>query len=384
MSKTTKRLAPATIAAQADHQIGYGSGGVVPAIELSSTFARDHNYDLIGPTDYARSSHPNAVVAEGVLAKISGGADAILFNAGMTAITTVFETLRSGQHVVAPQIMYHGTGSWLRRLGETRAVETTFFDACEQGALSAAVRPGQTSLIWIETPTNPTWDVIDIAGAAKAAHTVGAKLVVDCTVAPPCTTDAFALGADLVFHSATKYLGGHSDLTAGALVVREADGWWDEMRRVRTLTGGIITPFDAWLLTRGMRTLYLRFERASANALAIAQHFEGHPKVERVLYPGLPSHPGHEVAKRQMTGGFGGMMSLLVRGDETQSRRMAGAVEVFIPATSLGGVESLIEHRKTVEGPQSPVPPNLLRLSVGIEAVEDLIADLEQALATLG
>lgn len=384
MSKTTKRLSPATIAAQADHHIGSETGGVAPMLELSSTFARRSDYGLIGRTDYARSSHPNADLAERVLTKIANGAAAMVFNTGMTAITTVFETLRPGQHAVAPQIMYYGTGSWLRRLGETRGIEATFFDASEQGAFNAALRPGQTSLVWIETPTNPTWDVIDIAASAKAAHEIGAKLVVDCTVAPPCTTDALALGADMVFYSATKYLGGHSDLTAGALVVREADAWWEEMFRVRASNGGIISPFDAWLLTRGMRTLYLRFERASESALTIARHFEGHPKVERVLYPGLPSHPGHEIAKRQMTGGFGGMMSLLVRGDEAQSRRMAGAVEVFIPATSLGGVESLIEHRKTVEGPQSPVPPNLLRLSVGIEAVEDLIADLEQALATLG
>lgn len=381
MSDNRNPSSPATIAAQANHSVDRATGAVVPALLTASTFARDQDYALIGPDEYARDTHPNATEAEAILAAISGAERALLFNSGMSAITTVFETLRPGQHVVAPEIMYHGTATWLRRLSETRGIEVTFFDQTQQGAMEGAIRPGGTDIVWIETPTNPTWDVIDIAAAAKAAHEAGAILAVDCTVTPPCTTNAFALGADLVFHSATKYLGGHSDLTAGALVTKNPDERWAEMKRVRTLTGGIITPFDAWLLTRGMRTLFVRYERASENAMAIARHFEGHPMVERVLYPGLASHPGHAVAARQMTGGFGGMMSILLRADEAASRRAAGAASVFIPATSLGGVESLIEHRKTIEGPASLVPGNLLRLSIGIEAVDDLIADLEQAFA---
>ena len=235
--------------------------------------------------------------------------------------------------------------------------------------------------MWVESPVNPTWDVIDIEQAAQLAHDAGAILIADCTVATPCTTQALTLGADIVFHSATKYLGGHSDLVAGALVTRETNALWDEIKLVRKLTGGVLGAFDAWLLLRGMRTLFLRYERASANALALARHFEGHSRIERVLYPGLESHPGHAIATKQMTDGFGGMLSILIDGDEAAAKRVASATKLFLPATSLGGVESLIEHRKTVEGPHSIVPPNLLRLSIGVEDVIDLIADLEQALA---
>ncbi|MEO0809456.1 MAG: PLP-dependent transferase [Pseudomonadota bacterium] len=195
--------------------------------------------------------------------------------------------------------------------------------------------------------------------------------------------DALGLGADIVFQSATKYLGGHSDLTAGALVTAAADSRWQEITLARKLMGGILPAFEAWLLIRGMRTLFVRFERASANAMAIARHFENHPKIERVLYPGLKSHPGHMLASRQMTNGFSGMLSLLIKGDGAAARQVANDTEVFMPATSLGGVESLIEHRKTVEGPHSRVPENLLRLSVGIEARDDLIGDLEQALVSV-
>ncbi|MEO1610397.1 MAG: PLP-dependent aspartate aminotransferase family protein, partial [Pseudomonadota bacterium] len=310
-------------------------------------------------------------------------ADALLFNTGMSAITAVFETLRNGQHVVAPQVMYHGTADWLRRLEEIRGIGVTFFDQTEPGALESAIQPGKTAIVWIESPVNPTWDVIDIAEAARLAHNAGAILGLDATVSPPCTTDALGLGADIVFQSATKYLGGHSDLTAGALVTAAADSRWQEITLARKLMGGILPAFEAWLLIRGMRTLFVRFERASANAMAIARHFENHPKIERVLYPGLKSHPGHMLASRQMTNGFSGMLSLLIKGDGAAARQVANDTEVFMPATSLGGVESLIEHRKTVEGPHSRVPENLLRLSVGIEARDDLIGDLEQALVSV-
>jgi cystathionine gamma-synthase len=381
MSEERRTPDPATIAAQANHFISGETRAVVPPLETASTFARDNSYSLAGGYEYARDTTPNATQAEGVLAAISGAGDALLFNAGMAAIASVFETLRPGQHVVAQRVMYHGTGTWLRRLAETRGVGVTFFDQSEQGALAGAIRPGETAIVWVEVLANPTWDAIDIPAAAKAAHDAGARLAVDATVAPPCTFDALSLGADIVFHSATKYLGGHSDLTAGALVVAEPDERWAEIKRVRTLTGTIVSPFDAWLLVRGMRTLFLRFERASENALAIARYFEGHPRIERVLYPGLESHPGHGIAKRQMTGGFGGMVSLLVNAGEAETQAVATRTRVLIPATSLGGVESLIEHRKTIEGPDSPVPGNLLRLSIGIERIEDLIADLEQALS---
>ncbi len=376
------QLALETIVAQALHAIDERTGAVVPGIETASTFARDESYAIRDKFGYARDSNPTTALTEDVINALCGGEGARLFNAGMSAITAVFETLRSGQHVVAPQVMYHGTADWLRRIAEVRGVGVTFFDQTNPGALESAIEPDRTAIVWIESPANPTWDVIDIARASRLARAAGAILCVDATVAPPCTTNAVGLGADIVFQSATKYLGGHSDLTAGVLVTAKADERWQEIGEVRKLTGGVLPPFDAWLLLRGMRTLFVRFERASQNALAIAQHFEGHSKIERVLYPGLASHPGHDIAKVQMTGGFSGMVSLLVAGDEAMAKRVASRTKVFIPATSLGGVESLIEHRKTVEGPHSIVPPNLLRLSVGIESADDLVADLEQALAT--
>jgi cystathionine gamma-synthase len=236
--------------------------------------------------------------------------------------------------------------------------------------------------VWIETPCNPTWDVIDIAAAAEAAHGAGALLAVDSTVATPVLTRPIELGADLVFHSATKYLNGHGDVLAGVLVTARRDQFWERLHDQRHRAGGVLGAFEAWLLQRGLRTLYLRVGRASDNALAIARHFEGHPKLVAVLYPGLASHPGHGIAQRQMSGGFGGMLSLRLRGGAETALGVAKAVRLFVRATSLGGVESLIEHRASIEGPDSPVPPDLLRLSIGIEDAGDLIADLEQALAT--
>jgi cystathionine gamma-synthase len=295
-------------------------------------------------------------------------------------VCAFFETVGSGEHVVAPRIMYHGSQDWLRRISEKRSIGLSLFDATDIENLRQAVIPGKTTVVWIESPVNPTWDVIDIALAAEIAHAAGAVLAVDATVATPVTTRALELGADIVFHSATKYMNGHSDIVAGMLVTARDDERWQEIKLVRTLTGGILGPHEAWLLLRGMRTLFLRFDRASQTALQLAQHFEGHPRLQQVLYPGLESHPGHEVARRQMTRGFGGMLSLLVKGGAEEARRIAGNTQLFVRATSLGGVESLIEHRASVEGPHSQVPKNLLRLSIGIENCRDLIDDLEQSL----
>jgi cystathionine gamma-synthase len=276
--------------------------------------------------------------------------------------------------------MYHGSQDWLRRISAKRSIRLSLFDASDIEDLRRAVQPGKTSVVWIETPINPTWEVIDIELAAEIAHQAGAILAVDSTVASPVTTRALEFGADIVFHSATKYLNGHSDVVAGILVTAEQDERWEEIKLVRTLTGGVLGPFEAWLLLRGMRTLFLRFDKASQSALCLAQYFEGHPRLQQVLYPGLENHPGHEIAKRQMTRGFGGMLSLLVDGGGDEARRIAGNTRLFVRATSLGGVESLIEHRAAVEGPHSEVPKNLLRLSIGIENCQDLIDDLEQSL----
>ncbi len=381
MSAQDRPLSPATRAAQALGRIDPRTGAIVPGIEPATTFARDAEYAARQSYIYARDGGPTVEHAEAVLADLDGAARAFAFASGMAAFVALMETLAAGDRVAAPQVMYHGALAWLKRLAAGRGIGLDLFDAAADGALEAALRPGETRMLWIETPTNPMWDVIDVAAAARAAHGAGAILAVDCTAAPPCTMQALSLGADVAFHSGTKYLGGHSDLTAGVLSLAQEGALADEIRRVRTLMGSVIAPFEAWLLVRGMRTLFLRYERASATALSIARRLEAHPAVERVRYPGLPTHPRHHVAAAQMTGGFGGMLSVELRGGFAAARAVVCATRVFVPATSLGGVESLIEHRRAIEGPDSLVPDNLLRLSVGIEDPEDLIADLEAALS---
>jgi cystathionine gamma-synthase len=353
---------------------------VVPPIYTASTYARDENYAPKLKENYVRNGNPTLWQAEEAIAALEGGTSALLFASGMAAITTLLETVPQGAHVVAPDVMYYGTRDWLKRLEGLGRISLTLFDPRDTGALAEAVRKGKTDLVWIETPLNPTWDVIDIAAAASAAHEAGAILAVDATATAAVTTQPLTLGADIVFHSATKYLNGHSDVLAGVLVTGAENRRWADIASLRTRMGAPLPPLECFLLMRGMRTLFVRYRQCSANAMALARHFEGHPKVERVLYPGLASHPGHAVAARQMTDGFGGMMSILVKGGFADAQRLCTRLKVIVPATSLGGVESLAEHRKTVEGPTSPVPDNLVRISVGIEHVDDLIADIEQAL----
>ncbi len=374
---------PNTILAQANHYINPSSGGIVPPIDPSVTFARDEDLRLIGNYVYGRYANPTYEQLETVICDLEGGRNALFFASGLAAIAALFETVNMGEHIVAPRVMYHGTVDWLKRISEKRNIGLTLFDPSDPEGLTRSVIPGQTSVVWIESPINPSWDVIDIERAAGDAHAAGAILGVDCTAASPISTQALTLGADIVFHSATKYLNGHSDLNAGVLVTGEANARWEEIDEVRRLTGGILGSFEAWLLLRGMRTLALRWERCSQNAMKIAQFLESHPAVESVLYPGLPSHPSHELAKRQMTNGFGGMMSLQMKGGETAAHQLASQTKLFVRATSLGGVESLIEHRRTVEGAHSEVPVNLIRISVGIENLDDLLDDLRQALAVL-
>jgi cystathionine gamma-synthase len=277
-------------------------------------------------------------------------------------------------------VIYWGIRKWLLEQQAAGRFEVDFFAPGDTANIGRAIRPGKTRLVWIETPSNPTWDVTDIAGAAKLAHDAGARLAVDSTVATPVLTRPLALGADIVMHSATKYLNGHSDVLAGALMTAKKDEFWSKVRSVRTQLGGVLGPFEAWLLLRGIRTLFVRVHHASAAAMSIAIKLSKHRKVEEVLYPGLPEHPGHDVARRQMRGGFGGMLSLRVKGGEVAAVAAASRLRVFVRATSLGGVESLVEHRASIEGAGSPCPPDLLRLSIGLEDVGDLIGDLEQAL----
>lgn len=377
------KLRPETIAAHALRAVDEATGAVVPPIYTSTTYARDEHYQPKLKENYVRSGNPTLWQTEETIAALEGGTSALLFASGMAAITTLMETIPQGAHVAAPDVMYYGTRDWLKRLEALGRIRLTLFDATKPGALQAVLRKGETDLVWIETPLNPTWDVIDIAAAADAAHAAGAILAVDATATGAVTTQPLKLGADIVFHSATKYLNGHSDVLAGVLVTRDENPRWKNIAMLRTKIGAPLAPFECFLLMRGMRTLFVRYRQASANALAVARHFEKHPKVERVLYPGLASHPNHAVAVRQMTDGFGGMMSILVKGGFEDAKRLCTGLKVIVPATSLGGVETLAEHRKTVEGPSSPVPDNLVRISIGIEHVDDLIADLEQALAKL-
>jgi cystathionine gamma-synthase len=383
VSMSNSNLRPETIAAHALRAIDEATGAVVPPIYMSSTYARDENYQPKLKENYVRNGNPTLWQAEEAIAALEQGVEALLFASGMAAITTLTETIPQGAHVVAPDVMYYGTRDWLKRLESLGRINLTLFDPREQGSLAASLQKGKTDFVWIETPLNPTWDVIDIEATAKVAHAAGAILAVDATATGAVTTRPLKLGADIVFHSATKYLNGHSDVLAGVLVTRELNQRWKDVAMLRTKMGAPLPPFECWMLMRGLRTLFVRYRQASANAMAIARHFEKHPRVERVLYPGLPSHPNHDVAVRQMTDGFGGMMSILVKGGFDEAKRLCTKLKVIVPATSLGGVESLAEHRKTVEGPTSPVPDNLVRLSVGIEHVDDLIADLEQALNAL-
>ena len=380
-----RHVKPESIAAQALGWVDEKTRAITPAIHVSSTYLRDPDNQYRSGRVYARADNPAFDQAEAVLAQLEEGAQAALFASGMAAATAVFQALSPGDHVLAPKVMYWSLRNWLMNFATRWGLNVELIDMTDPAAVQAAVRPGVTKLVWIETPANPLWTVTDIVATAEIAHAAGALVAVDSTVASPVLTRPLTLGADIVMHAGTKYLNGHSDLVAGALVTREDSEFWRRVKTVRAQIGGTLGSFEAWLLLRGMRTLYLRVRAASQSAQRIAEHFNHHPLVEAVLYPGLPGAHGHAISARQMQGGFGGMMSLRVKagpqGAEAAAIATAAHVELWTRATSLGGTESLIEHRASVEGAGTPAPPDLLRLSVGIEDCGDLIADLEQALA---
>ncbi len=375
---------PETLAAQALHRTDAETGAVIPPIHPATTFLRDAENALVGPVDYRRPEGPTEQHATAILTALEGGADARLFSSGLAAAAAVFGTVPPGGRVVAQTEMYYGAKKLLQHLEAKGLITLSLFDPNQAGGLAAALAEGPADLVWIETPANPSWAIIDVAAAADLAHNAGAILAVDGTCAPPCTTRALDLGADLVMHSATKYLNGHSDVLAGAVITRSEDSRWESLCAAHALTGATPGAFETWLLIRGLRTLFVRFERQSANAMAVAEALVDHPKLNAVLYPGLPDHPGHAIATHQMTGGFGGLLSVRLKGGPEAARRLAATTQVFLQATSIGGVESLIEHRKPIEGPGSPTPGDLVRLSCGIEAAEDLIDDLRLALNQLG
>jgi len=376
-----RKLKPATLAAQALGWIEPTTRAVVPPIHVATTYQRDPDGMYRSGRGYSRADNPSYDQAEALINALEGGQGTMLFGSGMAAATSVFLQLKPGDHAVVPEIMYWGLRKWLQQYAMPRGINVEFVPPGDLDALAKAVRPRKTRLVWLETPANPTWVVTDIAAAAEIAHRAGARLAVDSTVATPVLTRPLALGADLVMHSATKYLSGHSDVMAGVLVTAKPDEVWTELAAIRHDGGAILGPFEAWLLLRGMRTLHLRVMASCQAAQRIAEHFHGHPKVVEVLYPGLRNRAGYTVAAKQMSGGFGGMLSIRVKGGVSAAVGVAAKVEVFLRATSLGGVESLIEHRASIEGPDSPVPQDLLRVSVGIEDVDDLIEDLEHAMA---
>jgi cystathionine gamma-synthase len=368
-----------TLAVHAGHDADPSTGAVTPPIHLSTTFARGPDGTLPDRFLYARSDNPTRRSLETALAALEGGGVALAFASGMAATAAVFQALAPGDHVIAPMDAYYGTAKFLREVLARWGLESSFVDMTDLSAVGRAVTP-RTRLIWTETPSNPCLAVTDIARVSELAHGAGARCVCDNTWATPVLQHPLALGADLVMHATTKYLGGHSDVTGGALVAIAEDDFVAHLRTIQTVGGAVPSPFDCWLVLRGIRSLPYRMRGHCENAAAVAAFLAAHPKVEVVHYPGLESDPGHEVARCQMAG-YGGMVSFEMRGGAEPALAVGARVRLFIRATSLGGAESLIEHRASVEGPDTRSPPGLLRLSVGLEHADDLVADLEQALA---
>jgi cystathionine gamma-synthase len=373
-----KPLKPRTLAAQALGAIEPATKAVALPVHVSTTYIRDPDNQYRTGYIYGRPDNATVRQTEAVIAALEGARDAMLFGSGMAAATSVVLALPPGSRVLAPQVCYWGFRDWLINEAPLFGYQVDLADMSDLSAVRAAMK-GDTKLVWIETPGNPLWNITDIAGVAEIAHAGGAMLGVDSTVATPVFTRPLALGADIVMHSATKYLNGHSDVIAGALAAARDDALWARIRQVRGHHGAILGPFEAWLLLRGLRTLDIRVRAATESAALLASRLRNHPGVASVLYPGLPSHPGHAIAAKQMSG-YGGMLSIRVREGEQAAISTAARVEIWKRATSLGGVESLIEHRASIEGPGSPCPTDLLRLSVGLEDAGDLYDDLDRAL----
>jgi cystathionine gamma-synthase len=351
------------------------TGALAAPIQPSTTFERDPDGSYPRGYLYVRNSNPNREALESCLADLEGGAAAAAFASGMAAVAAILQALKPGDHVVAPADVYHGTARLIR---DPWGLEVAFVDMTSLPAVAAALRPA-TRLLWIETPSNPMLRVTDVSGVVELARRAGALVACDNTFATPVLQRPLELGADLAMHSSTKYLGGHSDVMGGAVVAKTATGIFERVRRIQVDGGAVPAPFDCWLLSRSIRTLPLRVRAHSEHAVLVARFLAQHRRVEAVHYPGLAAHPGHAVAARQMKG-FGGVLSFQVAGGRDIALGVAAKVRLFTRATSFGGVESLIEHRASIEGPESRTPENLLRLSIGLEHPDDLIEDLAQAL----
>ncbi|MEL6373824.1 MAG: PLP-dependent aspartate aminotransferase family protein [Pseudomonadota bacterium] len=376
----TPRRRPATLAAQALGVTDQATGAIIPPIHITTTYERAADNTYPHGLSYARPDNPTAQHVEAVITALEGGSHSMVFASGMAAAVAAFEALPRPAHIIAPKVMYWGLRLWLTQDAPAQGLEVSFVDMTDLDAVAHAIQAGRTRMIWAETPGNPMWDVLDVRALSNMAHGAGALLGVDSTAATPILTQPLTLGADVVMHSATKYLNGHSDVLAGSLTFAREDSYAQRASAVRNHTGAIIGAFEAALLLRGLRTLHVRVAAQCRNAMAIAKHMGRLTPVTHVLYPGLETHPGHAIAARQMDGGFGGMLSLRFAGGAAAAMRVAAGVKVWKRATSLGGIESLIEHRASIEGPSTPVPDDLLRLSVGIEDADDLIADLERAI----
>jgi cystathionine gamma-synthase len=369
-----------TLAVHAGAEPDAQTGAMAPPIHLATTFKHAADGERIAGYEYQREGNPTQDRLETALAALEGGATALAFASGMAAITALLESLPNGSRILIPDDCYTGLRILAKEFLPERGIVSTMVDMADLDAVRAACDTG-VALIWVETPSNPRLKICDIVALVQIARDRGLVLVCDNTFATPALQLPLALGADAVMHSTTKYFGGHSDVLGGALVFARRDDFFERVAHRRHLTGATLAPFSAWLTLRGCRSLAARMAMHCTNALRIAQFLATHPAIERVNYPGLPSHPGHAIAARQMRA-FGGMLSIELRGGREAALAMASRVRVFTNATSLGGCESLIEHRASVEGPQPFSPHNLLRISVGIEHVDDLIADLAQALVT--
>lgn len=368
-----------TQAVHAGHGVDPATGALAQPWHPSTTYERDADGSYPRGYLYVRNSNPNRAALERGLADLEGGGEAAAFASGTAATAAILGALAPGDHVIAPQDVYYGTVRLLREHMERWGLTVTFVDVTDPAQVAAALRPA-TRLVWVETPSNPMLKVSDLGRIAEVARGAGALVVCDNTLATPVHQRPLALGADLVKHSTTKYLGGHADVMGGAVVGRGADGFFEKVRWQQANVGAVPSPFDCWLLLRSLRTLPWRMRGHSTNALAVARFLRQHPRVEAVHYPGLPDHPNYAVAVRQMTGGFGGVLSFQVQGGREAALMLAATLQLVTRATSYGSVESVIEHRASIEGPQSRTPQNLLRLSVGLEHPDDLIEDLEQAL----
>jgi cystathionine gamma-synthase len=371
-----------TIAVHGSHLKDETAGAIAAPVFLTTTFERALDGTYPKGHMYSRNSNPNRTALEKGLAALEGASRGFAFGSGLAAVNAVFQCLQSGDHILMPEVGYYASYKLAEEILGPWGLEVTQVDMTDLAQVEKAVQKN-TKLIWAETPANPMLSITDIEGLSVIAKKHGLKLGVDNTMGTPVLQNPIAHGADFVMHATTKYIGGHSDIMGGAVLVKEDDEWAKRIERVQILMGATPNPLDCYLLARGLKTLPLRMREHSANALELAKRLEKHPKVERVLYPGLESHPQHALAKAQMPQGFSGMIALQVKTGETETREMAGKLQIFQQATSLGGVESLVEHRKSIEGPQSTTPGNLLRFSIGLEHVDDLWADLEQALATI-